>query len=59
MKRIMTIAAVIAIVAISSAAHAGETRKRISVGKVKAVIKKVIKRRFSVRTPTGGGAVRG
>ncbi len=59
MKRMIIAAAVIAVLGTGSVASAGETKKGISVGKVKAIVKKVVKRQFSVRTPTGGGAVRG
>lgn len=59
MKRILTIAAVIAILGTGSVAYAGETKKGLSIGKVKAIIKKALKGRTTVRTPTGGGAVRG
>lgn len=59
MKRIIVIGAALAVLSMGSVASAGETRKRITIGKVKAIIKKVIKKRFSVRTPVGGGAVRG
>ena len=59
MKRIMIAAAVIAVLGAGSAAHAGETKKGISAGKVKAIIKKALTRQTTVLTPTGGGAVRG
>ncbi len=59
MKRIMTIAAVIAILGMGSVASAGETKKASVVQKIKAKIKKVLTRRFRVRTPTAVAAVRG
>ncbi len=58
MKRIMTIAAVIAILGMGSAAYAGETKKPSIVKKVVAKIKKVLTR-YQVRTPTAVAAVRG
>lgn len=59
MKRIMTIAAVIAILGMGSVAYAGESKKPSIVKKVVAKIKKVLTRRFQVRTPTAVAAVRG
>ena len=58
MKRIMTIAAVIAVLGMGSVARAAETKKPSVVQRIKAKVKKALKR-YQVRTVTAVTAVRG